>query len=706
VDSVIISTCEGTDFNTLIRLLDANQTQLAINYNACGMQSQIIRTDLEPNTTYYAVVEGNSGESGNFTLNYRSTIQSENISNGPNGVLGNTMENPFIVPSLPFSANGNTDDCIYSAALDGNYIDHFYQFTTNACPSEYTFSTCGLTDFDTYIILRDANGSAINSNNDVCGTSSIITTSALSPNTTYFIEVEGWQTADVGNYNISISSVATGPNTVVYVDQSATGNNDGTTWTDAYTDLQDALANMSDCGNEIWIADGTYYTAAPGAGRSATFNLNKNVAIYGGFAGGETDFSSRDVSSNFAMLSGDIDNDGSWANNSFHTVKVDNATVILDGLTIKDGAADQTPFARARGGGLFVKEANLKLVDCQLENNYASFGGALFATLSDVEINGSMITGNVANNGAALYHSNETAMYINDTRIIANDALVRCAIEVNNSNYTRIINSIIAGNTASNANAIAIISTNRDVQCDIYNSTIIGGTKNRALVTLQVGYGDKLDMNVYNSIVAHQNLNFSKNFAAFNNGVLNLNTTNSYIQGASVIGTATNNLYSDTAGDLLLAPDDSYALQTCSPAIDAGDATYQITAFDILGNDRFLFGNIDMGAYEDFTGGCGVSREASEESLEMEIVEPEFAISKIYPNPTSDILNIEFEITEGKDVQISILDLAGKLIMNQTISNTGAVQTETLDVSRLTAGYYMVSLQSGKNRLTQKFIKM
>jgi hypothetical protein len=71
----------------------------------------------------------------------------------------------------------------------------------------------------------------------------------------------------------------------VYVDGSATGANDGSSWFDAYTDLQVALLNTN--SGEIWVAQGTYtpITCDPcnDADRLTAFAMKNNVALFGGF---------------------------------------------------------------------------------------------------------------------------------------------------------------------------------------------------------------------------------------------------------------------------------------------------------------------------------------------------------------------------------------------------------------------------------------
>ena len=69
----------------------------------------------------------------------------------------------------------------------------------------------------------------------------------------------------------------------IYVKADAVGLDDGTSWTNAYTDLQGAIAAALN-GDEIWVAAGTYKPTS-GTDRSFSFWLKTGVGIYGGFAG-------------------------------------------------------------------------------------------------------------------------------------------------------------------------------------------------------------------------------------------------------------------------------------------------------------------------------------------------------------------------------------------------------------------------------------
>ncbi|MFO7540353.1 MAG: hypothetical protein R6X32_20125, partial [Chloroflexota bacterium] len=85
-------------------------------------------------------------------------------------------------------------------------------------------------------------------------------------------------------------------NAIIYVNHAAGGDNNGLNWTDAYTDLQMALAH-ADPGDEIWVAQGIYMPAAT-IDPSISFDLPNGVALYGGFTGIETTLDQRNWWSN------------------------------------------------------------------------------------------------------------------------------------------------------------------------------------------------------------------------------------------------------------------------------------------------------------------------------------------------------------------------------------------------------------------------
>ena len=89
----------------------------------------------------------------------------------------------------------------------------------------------------------------------------------------------------------------------VFVKAGATGNNTGTSWSNAYTDLQAAF-NSASPNDEIWIAAGVYVPVGP-TPDSSHFFVRDPLKIYGGFAGNETNLSQRNWQTNLTVLEGD-----------------------------------------------------------------------------------------------------------------------------------------------------------------------------------------------------------------------------------------------------------------------------------------------------------------------------------------------------------------------------------------------------------------
>ena len=99
---------------------------------------------------------------------------------------------------------------------------------------------------------------------------------------------------------------------IIYVNASALGANDGTSWSAAYADLQDALDDAKitgGCPCEIWVAAGTYKPDRGSGDQTLAFELANNIGVYGGFGGWEECRDQRDPRVNESILNGDLNDD-------------------------------------------------------------------------------------------------------------------------------------------------------------------------------------------------------------------------------------------------------------------------------------------------------------------------------------------------------------------------------------------------------------
>lgn len=230
------------------------------------------------------------------------------------------------------------------------------------------------------------------------------------------------------NYNLSKAQIL--------VDNDAIGLNDGTSWEDAFRNLEDAL-NSANEGDQIWIASGTYLPGKSGDPKSSTFHVAKGIQLYGGFAGTETTLAERTLSKHPTILSGDLNQDdieddfeNNRNDNVWTVMLVENKTntiPIIDGITFKNGHSDDNEFNEdewneiefnqaSNGGGLYLYGPAL-ISNCTFSQNFSSErAGALFMldslniknTISgqnqlDLKIDNCQFINNFSNSGGAVF---------------------------------------------------------------------------------------------------------------------------------------------------------------------------------------------------------------------------------------------------------------------------------------------------------------
>lgn len=200
---------------------------------------------------------------------------------------------------------------------------------------------------------------------------------------------------------------AAGWGRVIHVDDNAAGADDGSSWSDAYTYLQDALA-VAESGDEIRVARGVY-TPDRGVGivpgdRDASFHLISGVTLTGGYAGSAGDDpDERDVERYETILTGDLNGDDGpdFANigdNSVIVVRAvgnDTATT-LDGFTISGGWGG----GRQGGAGIMCIDSHLLISACTIARNKTRGAGTNGAGVSNVGggpvLSGCVFTENLA----------------------------------------------------------------------------------------------------------------------------------------------------------------------------------------------------------------------------------------------------------------------------------------------------------------------
>lgn len=167
----------------------------------------------------------------------------------------------------------------------------------------------------------------------------------------------------------------------IYVSKEAGGWNDGTSWFDAFTSLQDAIAAASE-GDSIWVAGSSSpYLPDDGAGITprdinATFNI-KGLRVYGGFPETGGTWQERNPGDWETILSGDLLGDDSTdfsehQGNSSHVITCRDATepTVLDGFNIRGGYSPNS------GAGLLCISSNLDVSNCVFYLNLSEDSGA------------------------------------------------------------------------------------------------------------------------------------------------------------------------------------------------------------------------------------------------------------------------------------------------------------------------------------------
>lgn len=407
---------------------------------------------------------------------------------------------------------------------------------------------------------------------------------------------------------------------IIYVNQNATGNNDGTSWTDAYVLLETAI-NSATQNTDIWIAGGTYKPDLPGGSRFSTFLISQpNIGLYGGFAGTETQLSQRIYGQNETILSGDLNGNDNYAVDYFEPTRLDNSYcvvrilnlsdgIVLDRLTITGGHSNAAN--NFDGAGIRVGSTDLTVTDCKIYRNvarnrgagiYLSLGGGN-GTQRTFEINRCQFIENVTRAGAGIYYQHNS-----------NDAL---NFSVRNSLFLRNKTKDI-GNVGTSGSSCLFASVGNYTADWTNNTSVFNTDEGTAFNGLQSIINHRTTLTVSSPATNGQTF-FVNNSIFYNNTVFNgnplpglgfnnsssfpfFNISHSTDEGgfANTL-TSAGNTWTDvntTNPQFLNTSNDNFRLSGASAARDSGNVNASFGSLDLDHNPRNQGSTVDRGAYE------------------------------------------------------------------------------------------------------------
>jgi len=269
---------------------------------------------------------------------------------------------------------------------------------------------------------------------------------------------------------ILLVSICTSIHSQVYVDANATGANNGTSWANAYTDLQTAISNIGS-HTTIHVAQGTYYPTTS-SDRGIFFNIPNARILLGGYpsGGGERNYELYPT-----VLSGDIGEKDKHTDNSYHLLFFNETSpsTEVDGFIIEHGYADGSG-SNADGGGVYVYTASAGsrgaiIRNCIIRNNYAKGNGGGIRINKRAEIYNCQIYSNAAEMGGGLAINIDGRVY--NSKVVNNIASFGGGgIYISGFNSApKAINTIVSNNAAPSGSGI-YMSNGLTINCTITNN--------------------------------------------------------------------------------------------------------------------------------------------------------------------------------------------------------------------------------------------
>jgi predicted outer membrane repeat protein len=394
----------------------------------------------------------------------------------------------------------------------------------------------------------------------------------------------------------------------VYVKPGGSGNQNGSSWTNAMSSLSAAVLAGS---SEIWVAAGTYYPTTTGD-RSASFFITNNMSIYGGFNGTEANISERNPTNNVTILSGDIGTQGDDSDNSYRVLYFDDHVTyqtVIDGFTITKGRGTDIAAGNSSGAGARCFHASPQFQNCKFIDNLARKGGAVYTVgVAGPSFLNCQFLNNTSTQDGGGAISSGARLRLDNCSFIRNTALSGGALDLGSSEYSYLYNCLFVSNSIAGTNFVfgsAIFAGGGD--CSIDNCTFYrnAGTapnastsNNGAAFYSQSGGGRSIRNSIFwkNTVTntSGSQLTLERQQIGRSSG------TTVYLTHNLIEGVTTMTDYDNFDRDpfFVNASTGNFRLAAYSSLINAGVTNGGNLNTDLDSNLRVVGTSIDIGAYE------------------------------------------------------------------------------------------------------------
>lgn len=257
--------------------------------------------------------------------------------------------------------------------------------------------------------------------------------------------------------------------------------------------------------------------------------------------------------------------------------------------------------------------------------------------------------------------------------------------------------------------------TYNNVKLVVSNASGVDSVEKHSYIAISPQYTPEINLNNNDSLCTGQVVQLASSLGY----LYKWHPTN---QSSPQINVSTTNTYSVTVTDVFgcavtSAPVDIYMFATpATPTITiSNDTLFSSPASNYQWN---LDGNPIAGAVDSFyvitmSGAytvtvmdtAGFCSATSENYVGMDEITGLGFNYSLYPNPVSDVLNMDIYIKENAPLSIEVRDVVGKLIYTTELRSGKTNERISIDMSAQSKGMYLISIRNNKGTSTKKIVK-